>query len=292
MKKRFSVSILFILLFSCVSQKQAGELSIEYYNIANGLMEIDKIEDAIEYYNKSLEIDYNNNSSRYNLSLAYVKAENFDLALDHIELLLVGDSKNNEVLALKAYSLYKIGNFQESLKVYKKLDSVRKSDTGIKLNISKVLYQLEEYEEALEYVVSIIEDSNDIEFKLLYQMAGKILYKLDDLPESVRYYELYLDEKGSDVDVLLLIKDIYIELEDVKSEKAIIVKLLEDKDFEKKSELYFRLGEIYLLESDFSNGYENLKKSVDEGFNNKDSIEKLLETPDLIEVDKIRELFK
>lgn len=280
------------MLFSCVSQKQAGDLSIEYFNIANGLMEIDKIDEAIEYYNKSLDIDYTNNSSRYNLSLAYVKAGKFDLAIEHIDLLLLGDSRNNEVLSLKAYSLYKVGDFQESLKIYKKLDGIRKNDSHVKLNISKVLYQLEYYDEALGHVVSVIDDSNDIEIKMLYQMAGKISYKLENLSESIKYYELYLDEEGSDTDVLLMIKDIYVELEDVKSEKKIIQKLLSVDDFEKKAELYFRLGEIYLMESDFSNGYENLRRSVEEGFNTKESIDKLLETPDLIEIDKIRELFE
>lgn len=274
--------------------EQEKNLSIEYYNIGNGFMELEKFDDAIEYYNKSLDIDYSNNSSRYNLVLAYVKSKKFLLAVENIDILLLQDSKNHDVLSLKAYSLYEMGEYEESLKVYERLDNIRKTDNDIKTRISKLLFQLEKYEESLGYVENVIQDQNtEDDKKSLYLMAAKLLTLLENKSEAASYYSMYIEDGGEDEDILILAKDIYVELEDVKSEKEIIIKLLaKEKLKASKASLYFRLGQIYLLESDFMNGYSNLELAVNEGFNDSEKVKELLETPDLIEKDKIRELFE
>lgn len=291
MKKLFLGSIL-VLLLSCATTNDS-DLSVEYYNIGNGFLELNKLDSAIEYYNKSLQVDYNNNSSRYNLVLAYVKNGNYKEAIDNADLLLIRDSKNSDLLSLKAFALYSSGELEESKDVYLSLDKLKVKDFEVKIKVSKICYQLKDYDGALEYLLNVLQDSSyDGELKNLYLMAGKLYFILEDLNKSVEYYTFYISEETENEEALRDLVKIYREMESYVDEINLITMLLELEDIEDRARLYFRKGELYLLNSDFKNGYESLEMAKEEGFDNEDMIEELLETPDLIEVDKIRELFK
>lgn len=291
MKKLYLVSILFLIL-ACTSTN-SKDLSLEYYNIANGFLELDKLDKAIEYYKKSLDVDYDNNSSRYNLVLAYVKNSNYDEALENVEILLIWDSKNSDLLSLKAFSLYSRGDLEESLSIYKDIDELKLRDMDIKLKIAKIYYQLESFEKSLELLEVVLEDSSYVEGKNeLFQMAGKLSLILEKYSEAAEYYRVFIDSDKSNENVLRELLLIYSVLEDYNNEILVIDTLFGLDDVDDRGNLYFRKGELFLIQNDFKNGYENLKLAKDEGFNDSERIDSLLENPDLVEIQKIRELFE
>lgn len=281
-----------ILLLACKTNN-GKDLSLEYYNIANGFLELNRIDSAIEYYNKSLDVDYDNNNSRYNLVLAYVKSEEYDKALENVEILLLWDSRNSDLLSLKAFSLYSLGDLEGALDTYKDIDRLKIKDMDIKLKISKIYYQLEEFEKSLEYLEEILKDSSFVEGrKELYQMAGMLSKTLELNDDAVEYYNIFLENDGKNQFILRELLELYETLEDFDSEIVTIDILLEIEDIEDRGALYFRKGELFMYQNNFKKGYESLKLAKDEGFDDKERVDELLGTPDLVEEQKIRELFE
>lgn len=289
MKKLFWGSLLFVLLTSCITNESRVDLAVEYYNVGNAFFEIDQLVKAGEYYEKVLKIDPDFHKARYNLIQLQVERSDFKSANKNIEYLKDLDALNLKINELDGYIKYSEGKLEDSLEIY--LDVYSQGDVSkeIRLNIVKLYYQLELYDMALSFVDELLSDNED---ESLYYLAGLVASGAEDFVLAAHYYESYLGLGGESEDVLLSLLSIYEDKDDYDNIEIILEIIINGKYEDLKAESLFKLAVIVLVQdNDFSLGYEYLVDSVKAGFSDVQLIEGLLVEPDLIEKDKIRQLF-
>ena len=133
MKKFYCIPAIFLLgfsFFSCASNelRVPGEtelilknISTEYYNIAEGYMDIKKYDKAAEYYKLAMRHKELNLPAYYKLARAYALAKNWDKASECYDELLKLDPENTMLKISIAYITVMSGNVDEGILQYKKL---------------------------------------------------------------------------------------------------------------------------------------------------------------------------
>ncbi len=272
-----------------MTKTDESDIAVEYFNVGNAFYEIDQFGKAIEYYDKVLKIDPDFHKARYNLVYIYVSREDFKTANKHINYLYITGDDNLRIKKLSAYIKYSEGKLDDSLGLYLDvLDSGDNSD-DIRFNIVKLYFQLEDYENALDYVKELILGKEDVD---LYYMAGLIADNARDLDLAIDYYETCIELGGKEKDLLGNVLDIYLELSDFENQKKILGLIAQSSDGDVKANALFDLSKISLItDNDFSQGYGYLESAIEAGFKNIQKVNELLDIPDLIEKDKIRLLF-
>lgn len=269
-----------------MTKTDESDLAVEYFNVGNAFYEIDQFDKAIDYYDKVLDIDPDFHKARYNLVYIYVYKEDFKTAESHINYLNISGDNNLKIKKLSAYLKYSKGELNDSLDLY--LDILNSGDSSeeIRLNIVKLYFQLEDYQKALDYVKELIGDNEDVD---LYYMAGLIADNARDLELAVGYYETCIELGSKEKDLLGNVLDIYLELSDFVNQKRIFELIIDASDGDVKANALFSLSKISLItDHDFSKGYSYLESAIEAGFKDTGKVDELLNTPDLIEKDKIR----
>lgn len=133
MKKFYCIPAILVLgfsFFSCASNelRVPGEtelilknISTEYYNIAEGYMDIKKYDKAAEYYKLAMRHKELNLPAYYKLARAYALAKNWDKASECYDELLKLDPENTMLKISIAYITVMSGNVDEGILQYKKL---------------------------------------------------------------------------------------------------------------------------------------------------------------------------
>lgn len=133
MKKFYCIPAILVLgfsFFSCASNelRVPGEtelilknISTEYYNIAEGYMDIKKYDKATEYYKLAMRHKELNLPAYYKLARAYALAKNWDKASECYDELLKLDPENTMLKISIAYITAMSGNVDEGILKYKKL---------------------------------------------------------------------------------------------------------------------------------------------------------------------------
>lgn len=288
MKKLFLVSLTLIFSFSCVSKYSGLDIVGEYYNVGNAYLKLEDYDKAEEYYLKVLELDEDHNDARFNLAEVNMMKSDFNQARKNVDILLRKDRKNLKVKKLAAYLDYSEGNLEKALKKYRDVYLNGDVSMEVRENIVKLYYQLDKPDEAVPLIEEMLEESED---KDLYYVGGKIFQKIGDIEKSVSFLEASLELGNNSFELLDSLFDNYVSLSDYDNQKKII-KVQLSRDIEDKAGKLFKLASILLInDNDFSEGYTVLEEALNSGFNKKDLAEELLEIPDLIESDKIRDLF-
>lgn len=289
MKKPFWVSLFAFLLVSCVSNEGGVDLAVEYYNVGNAFFEVDQFKKAEEYYEKVLAIDTDFHKARYNLIYLQIALSNFQSAIKNINYLKELDATNLRIRKLEAYIEYSEGDLDNALNLYLSVYNSGDISDEIRMNIIKLYYQLEEYDEALIFIAELLISNED---ESLYYMAGLVAEGANNLKLSTEYFQSYLAVGGKDIEVLKKLSSIYESQEDYENLKSILLQIIDRKDEKFTADTLFMMGWISLLKySDFSVGYDFFVNAIAAGFKDKVKVEDLLKEPDLIEVDKIRQLF-
>lgn len=96
-------------------------IAIEYYNIAEGYMDIKKYDKAAEYYELAMRNDELYLTSYYKLARSYALAKNWDKATESYNLLLERDPENVLLKSSLSYITAMKGETDQAIKQYKEL---------------------------------------------------------------------------------------------------------------------------------------------------------------------------
>ena len=132
--RNFLSSVFFISFFfiSCASSsfRVPGEtkiilnnLAAEYYNVAEGYMEIKKYDKAAEYYKLAMRNEDLYLTAYYKLARSYALSKNWEKANESYEELLKLDPDNSMIKSSLAYITAMRGNVDEAILSYKNLIS-------------------------------------------------------------------------------------------------------------------------------------------------------------------------
>ncbi len=153
----------------------------DYYNIAVDLQKEGKLSDAKMFYEKALRLDPMMYQAYNNLGNILCKLGDWEKGLGYYKRAL--DIKRD--FPLPYYNMgvlmHEKGMIVEGLKYLREAEKLGMKDKELFLEIAEILYEVEEYEDALTHFLKVIEGSEE---GYAYMGAGFCYFKLGKLKEA------------------------------------------------------------------------------------------------------------
>ncbi|MFX0102170.1 MAG: tetratricopeptide repeat protein [Candidatus Hodarchaeota archaeon] len=189
----------------------------------------DKFEESIEYLDKALEIDPEDNSSLYCKAQALGMMGKYEEALENVNKLLELDEEDNIAWFNKATYLVNMEKFKESLECY---DRSLEIDPG---------------------------------YDIVHHDKAVALAQLGRHKEAIKHFNVFLENNPEDRDALYLksvsLRSLGKYNESIESfQRAIALDKPESQVPE--SIIYFEIGEMYALMGSYEEAIENLDKCL------------------------------
>lgn len=131
------------------------------YNLGSYLVKIKSYELGIHYLNKVLEIKAHHAFAHWGLARAHSDLENYDLALEHINIAypqqdninkLNAGTAGNDVTTIKGYLEHKLGDSEQGILYLEKALEINKYNSFAMRYLGEVYFDLEQYEKACKYL--------------------------------------------------------------------------------------------------------------------------------------------
>jgi tetratricopeptide (TPR) repeat protein len=135
-----------------------SEESDIYYYFGVYYDKIGDYETSKHYYEKAIEIEYNESEYHLNLAVSCFRTSDLIRALDELDISIsLDDSRlNANAFFNKAYILYTMNNYEESLELYLKAATLMPDDTGTMNMIAYCYSRLKQYDKSLEWLQEIL----------------------------------------------------------------------------------------------------------------------------------------
>jgi len=142
---------------------------------------------ALEYFNKSLELDQSDSVTWANKASVLDDLERYDEAITCIDIAMDLDTENNDLLAYKGFSLVSAERFNEAITWLDKATQLDPNQSTIWGYKACAFYNLDKYDEALKSCDRAIElDSNNA---IGWFWKGNILSHHEKYDEALKCYE-------------------------------------------------------------------------------------------------------
>jgi tetratricopeptide (TPR) repeat protein len=233
--------------------------SEKYYPFLNfaGLisLRIDDDENALNYFNNSLNLFDSQSDIHYNLSIIYEKKLMYKEALDHLDKAIEIDPSEKDFLFNKANILETIGLLKEAKEVLKKL--IKMEYTPDVLNLFGLVMQgLNEYKKSINYFQEALKLEKD-NIKVLNNLSV-VWRKFGDHDKSHLYLEEALMHAIEKNEYLALTYNNYgVYFEDLENFDKAISYFEKSQHIEKNSSNKMNLGVSQLKSHCFEKGWSN-----------------------------------
>ena len=164
-----------------------------YFIYGLGLYEVERYEDAVETLElgKDLVIDNQALKSQFYSTLGdiYHELDKHEVSDQNYELALKLDPNN--IYVLNNYSYYlslRKENLEQAKEMSLKSNQISPGQSSFQDTYAWILYQLGDYQAALEWIDKAIESDQNSSATLL-EHKGDILYKLDQQAEALEYWK-------------------------------------------------------------------------------------------------------
>jgi tetratricopeptide (TPR) repeat protein len=129
-----------------------------YYYLGVYYDKIGDYETSKYYYEEAIKIEYNDSEYHLNLAVACFRTKDYNRALEEsdISISLDDSSSNATAYCNRAYILYRIKNYKDSLETYLKAITMLPNDTEIMNMIANCYFKLNEYDECLYWLEEIV----------------------------------------------------------------------------------------------------------------------------------------
>jgi len=277
--KKLLLSALIIfaaIIYSCAGNAASAQ---EYFSIGMAYFELGKYEEAERWLNRARQSDRTMTASQYNLGRLAFERQRYSEAAKYFEDILKIDPNNVLALRAAAYTRIKTGDIDIAQRHYSRLLELVPENADDGYNHALVLYAMERYDDAeqvLEKYRHSLRDNRDL--LLLYARTQSAQNKV----EAIDTFSSWLAE-GSDPKVryeyalALEYNELYARaLEELR--KA-ITEVTSTTENIKISAIRFALARVLLIaDGDNPEGITEMRSAVEEGFNDIDALEKLIES--------------
>ena len=280
--------LLSLLLISCQSSPVREELARDYYNIGNAYFDLGEYEKAVEYYDRSLELDPGINQAVFNLARTNIETGRYKKSLKLLSQLKVKDPENIMVLEMMAFTYYKMEEIDLASEYYRKILDINLYSKRALYNLSLIEKEEGRLTASRSYLERLLELDDKQEYRIL---LAELAVAEGDRDEAIALYESLLLEDNTPYDVYVALKDLYIETEQYFGVSEMFDQLLNTPEGQeaRKDLLFERCRIEFLYLDDIISAQENLIQALDLGYGREDraSLDLLLEEVDTVLKDQI-----
>lgn len=187
--------------FKKVTDYSLERAEVAFSNIGNTLLKLERIDEAIDYYNKSLKSLPSYTIALSNLANLYINEEDFESALPYAQKCYEQESNQPFYLINYGLVLEGLGNISEAKKLYYKLLMIDPSNQKTFFVIGNFLLRSKQYKEIISLFNSemkIIESHSS-----LLNILGEAYVKLENFDEGIKYFLSGYDKNNMNSEVSL-----------------------------------------------------------------------------------------
>ncbi|QZY55849.1 S41 family peptidase [Crassaminicella profunda] len=266
-----------LLLTSCGDATQEeNSKAYEYNDKGLALMDEEKVEEAIEYFNKSLNCfewydkDFEKLTKNLkkekevfdaplnNLSWAYTELGEYEKSLEYIELALLVLPNDEEEYINKADALFELSRYEEAFKNYD--EALKKNCDSIYAHFGKgkIYFENEKYKEALEEFNQYLESEKD-DFEIAKYKIYCHLY-LNEEEKALNYANKLINENKDNYDACK-VKGLVLKL---TSDYETIKSFYEEaaKKFPEHLDAQIDLGRFYYKDEHYNKSLDYFTKLI------------------------------
>ena len=208
--------------------------------------------EALNYFEKSLEIDQNLPECNYYKGLTNQLLSKFEISLESFDIELSLNANHINSLIAKGTSLCLLSRKEEGIKEYNKVLELEPNNIQALLNKSIALHDLNKTNEALDCINKLIEiDNNNY---LPYLTKGNILAKNGKNEEAIENYKLSLEKNNISTQALYNMSICYLNMKDYQqANKCFDDALLINPNL---LEIYIAKAKIFEDQKNYNNAIE------------------------------------
>ena len=233
--------------------------SIYYYNRGNAYFSLGKFENAIQDYNKAIDLNPNDDLSYNNRGNAYFSLGKFEDAIQDYNKAI--DLNPNDDLSYnnRGNAYFSLGKFEDAIQDYNKAIDLNPNDASYYNNRGTTFANLEKYEDAIQdYNKTIDLNPND---NSAYFNRGTAFSYLNEYEKAIQDYNKAIDLNPNDDSAYFNRGIAFTNLSNY--EKAI-------QDYNKAIELepnnasyYNNRGSLYINQGNYDEAIQDFSKSID-----------------------------
>jgi tetratricopeptide (TPR) repeat protein len=161
------------------------------YNKGNAFYSLGNYTEAIQYFDKALEIEPRLVEALTNKGLALADLGKYQEAIQYVDKALEIEPRMVEALTNKGAALAKLGKYQEAIQYFDKALEIDPNYIGALNNKGAALIYLGKYQEAIQYVDKALE----IEPRMVEAITNKglALIYLGKYQEAIQYFDKALE---------------------------------------------------------------------------------------------------
>jgi tetratricopeptide (TPR) repeat protein len=216
--------------------------------------------EAVEYYRACLEHHPGNNYALFGLADCYKTLNQFHKAIEIWEQYLLHDDRNITVLTRVADAYRKVRDFKHSKDVYLKVLEMEDSNPYAIIGLGHLHYDFKEYQEALFYWQKMIVISmENVDIRVLTSI-GNCYRKLNSFGDGVDYFEKALNRDTNNFYALFGLADCYRGMNQQDKSLDYWNRIL-DQDPRNKV-ILTRAGDAYRNLQNFENALEYYRRAL------------------------------
>lgn len=159
-------------------------------------------EKANEYFSKALIKDPKSDNIKFNKAICLYKINNFNDSLKYLEEILKNNTNDSEVLYYKILNLKKINKLEEVLKVYDQLIRLNPKNPAFYYNKAIILHNNKQYEKAIGYYDKADKSDPDNNIELLTNQAYAY-FELANYKQTIKLFDKVLSINPKNNDALI-----------------------------------------------------------------------------------------
>lgn len=221
-------------------------------------------ESAISTCNKLLDIDPYNYEAWLNLGKLHWFKEEFEKAIDAFDFALTINEGDENVLKLKAHCLSLSGRVDEAISIFKTLLANKTEDPSVYFLLAECYQSLEMYAESLAYLdqYELLEGSNEG----LISIKVQVFSQMGDLDGALSLIHRELEDNPTSSYLNLALGEIYLKQELFDEAETCLLKIYDDNqdDFH----LLDMLAVTSIKKENYSDAIEYTEQMLDIDINN------------------------
>ena len=241
-----------------MDEKEREELNY-YYNRGDTFFDLGKFEDAIQNYDKAIELDSNVNSVYYyNRGNAYFSLGKFEEAIQDYNKAIDLNPNDDLSYSNRGNAYFSLGKFEDAIQDYNKAIDLNPNDDSAYFNRGTAFTNLSNYEKAInDFNKAIDLNSNNASY---YNYRGTLYINQGNYDKAVKDFSKAIDLNPIFVFGYSNLGNLYNSLNDYEKAIEILNKAIElDPNF---SDAYNIRGIAYVNQEKFDEAINDFNRAI------------------------------